>query len=45
MVALYLENNQLTDESSVDISMMLADKPRLKKLNLSYNQFSDNGVL
>jgi len=42
---LYLENNNLTDESSVDISVMLSDKPKLKKLNLSYNQFSDNGVL
>ncbi len=45
MIALYLENNNLTDESSVDISVMLSDKPKLKKLNLSYNQFSDNGVL
>jgi len=45
MTALYLENNNLTDESSVDISMMLADKPKLKKLNFSYNQFSDTGVL
>lgn len=45
MVAIYLENNALTDESSVDISVMLSDKPKLKKLNLSYNQFSDNGVL
>lgn len=37
MVAIYLENNALTDESSVDIALMLSEKPKLKKLNLSYN--------
>jgi Ran GTPase-activating protein (RanGAP) involved in mRNA processing and transport len=45
MTALYLENNGLTDDSSVELSMMLNEKPKLKKLNLSYNSFSDAGVI
>jgi Ran GTPase-activating protein (RanGAP) involved in mRNA processing and transport len=40
----YFENNQLTDECTDELARMLAEKPNLKKLNLSYNEFTDPGI-
>ena len=43
-MTLYLENNEITDESAADLAQMLKNKPNLKKFNLGYNGFTDKGM-